>query len=471
MKNEKLNSLIHKLVELKTETDHIKGFLFKDNDLYYIKPIEVYLGSAKETVKHYLSESDAFFIEFCESPKLMKVSMKSWHYRLMKYVLGKYVPTPQTMQNGCPYFWLLIFSMLVVPFKFAFKGLLSFFLGFPYLFWKAVESLAYITLRAIPEEKADSINYHGNQYRGRYDVPIFASVYFKKSRKSFIETYIRAKYGITKESNPIEYQEKVDALSLLRREAYKKNRNLANKIRLEKHYAERKRLEEIESIRNEKRILRQKRNELFWKPVNEKLAKIKKSISNTLTFDYKRSPIIKRTKQFIGLLISLIVLVVASIIVMMATTTTIAIIDGIGYLLANYAGIILTIFVGMILACILIAAGYFLYNWIQGLVGKYEVGKKIWYVEGVLHAIWYPMQHLAKFLFYAIYYVFYKPLYFIIFTILYEKIIINSGLFLWNMLKAYNAIIMGSLGIFGEYFGASKKDYCPGLEWVDTDDE
>ena len=470
MKNEKLNSLIHKLVELKNETNHLKGFLFKDNDLYYIKPIEVYLGSAKETVKYYLTEDDVLFIEFCESPKLMKVSMKSWHYRLMKYVLGQYVPTPQTMQNGCPYFWLLIFSMLVVPFKYAGNGLVSFFLGFPYLFWKAVEWLAYITLRAIPEEKAYGIDYYGNQYRGTYDVPIFASVYFKNSRKSFIDTYIRVKYGIDKEIDPIKYQEKVDALMLLRK-TYEDNRALVNSIRREKQRVELEKSLEIDRIRNKKRKLRQKRNELFWRPVNEILAKIKKSISNTLTFDYRRSPIIKRTKQFIGLIISLIVLVAVSMAVIMLTTTTIAIIDGIGYLFANYAGIIFTGLAIILLAIILTAIGYFVYNWVQGLVGKYEVGKKIWYVEGVLYAIWYPVQYLAKFLFYAIYYVFYKPLYFILFIILYNGIIINSGMFIWNIMKALGAIIMGSLGIFGEYFGASKKDYCPGLEWVDTDDE
>jgi hypothetical protein len=31
--------------------------------------------------------------------------------------------------------------------------------------------------------------------------------------------------------------------------------------------------------------------------------------------------------------------------------------------------------------------------------------------------------------------------------------------------------IGSSSGIFGEYFGASYSDYCPGIEWVDFDEE
>jgi hypothetical protein len=38
-------------------------------------------------------------------------------------------------------------------------------------------------------------------------------------------------------------------------------------------------------------------------------------------------------------------------------------------------------------------------------------------------------------------------------------------------MKAFGGIVLGSIGIFGEYFGASKKDYCPGIEWVDTGED
>jgi len=55
------------------------------------------------------------------------LSTKSWHYQLMKLVLGKATPTPQNMHNLCPYFWLLVFSLLtcivVVPLRLLFRAL------------------------------------------------------------------------------------------------------------------------------------------------------------------------------------------------------------------------------------------------------------------------------------------------------------------------------------------------------------
>ena len=45
MNSEKLRPLLNKLVELKTDGDHMKGFLFREGGEYYIKPIEVYKGS------------------------------------------------------------------------------------------------------------------------------------------------------------------------------------------------------------------------------------------------------------------------------------------------------------------------------------------------------------------------------------------------------------------------------------------
>ena len=40
------------------------------------------------------------------------LSPKSWHFKLVKLVLGDAAPTPQNMNNFCPYWWLLVFSLL-----------------------------------------------------------------------------------------------------------------------------------------------------------------------------------------------------------------------------------------------------------------------------------------------------------------------------------------------------------------------
>jgi hypothetical protein len=38
-------------------------------------------------------------------------------------------------------------------------------------------------------------------------------------------------------------------------------------------------------------------------------------------------------------------------------------------------------------------------------------------------------------------------------------------------LKALGNGLKNSSGVFGEYFNASYSDYCPGIEWVDTEEE
>lgn len=52
----------------------------------------------------------------------VKLSTKSWHYKLIKFILGSAAPTPYNMHNLCPYFWLLVFSLLATPFVAPVKG-------------------------------------------------------------------------------------------------------------------------------------------------------------------------------------------------------------------------------------------------------------------------------------------------------------------------------------------------------------
>jgi hypothetical protein len=67
----------------------------------------------------------------------VRLSTNSWHYKLIKWTLGSNAPTPQNMHNLCPYFWLLVFSILIqpifAPIKLIGKGLLSFANGLEYI--------------------------------------------------------------------------------------------------------------------------------------------------------------------------------------------------------------------------------------------------------------------------------------------------------------------------------------------------
>ena len=137
MKIEKLELLLNKVVEFnQPDVAYYKGFLYKDSRGYYIKVVEGILGHFEINDKVRLNEGDEQFIIQAEKPKLMRVSLKSWHYRLIKYVLADNAPTPKTMQNGCPYFWLLIFSLFASPFVFVVKAFWFLLLLIPRFLWK-----------------------------------------------------------------------------------------------------------------------------------------------------------------------------------------------------------------------------------------------------------------------------------------------------------------------------------------------
>jgi len=42
---------------------------------------------------------------------------------------------------------------------------------------------------------------------------------------------------------------------------------------------------------------------------------------------------------------------------------------------------------------------------------------------------------------------------------------------IWKGLCALGRGLANSTGVFGEYFGASYSDYCPGIEWEGFDEE
>lgn len=54
---------------------------------------------------------------------------------------------------------------------------------------------------------------------------------------------------------------------------------------------------------------------------------------------------------------------------------------------------------------------------------------------------------------------------------IWKIILVNLGLFIWKVLSALGHGIINSTGVFGEYFGASYSDYCPGIEWADVEEE
>jgi hypothetical protein len=120
---------------------------------------------------------------------------------------------------------------------------------------------------------------------------------------------------------------------------------------------------------------------------------------------------------------------------------------------------------------ILYILGVFVWGWIEKLINKYHVGKKVWYIEPLIYGLYYPIKYIIFAIGYFLLYVIWIPIKFIFYNFLWEIVLVNTGLFIWKLFRALGRGLANSTGVFGEYFSASYTDYCPGIEWVDVDEK
>lgn len=462
MKIEKLELLLNKVVEFnQPDVAYYKGFLYKDSRGYYIKVVEGILGHFEINDKVRLNESDEQFIIQAEKPKLMRVSLKSWHYRLIKYVLADNAPTPKTMQNGCPYFWLLIFSLFASPFVFVVKAFWFLLLLVPrFLYW-GLEKLVNSWINEVDDAQAYEYYWdNGNEFK----MPITAKVFFdKKYDGDFIDYFINEKYGLNRTSNFEEYYKKRDEL----KSKWEEWRGEINELR-EKRRAERiAKEEELYHKRLEferKRRESEEKWEARMKPIREGWQKF----LDTFTFDPKNwKNLIKRTKQIVGAIITLALLV-----------GTFYIVQGIVFVLTAFVDFSIShwhIYAFLGVLAVIISIIYVLYifitGWVQTIVNKYHTGKKVWYIEPFIYLLYYPIKYLVLGIAYGSYYIIAIPLKYIFYNMIWKIILVNLGKLIWKGLTNLGHGIANSTGIFGEYFGASYSDYCPGIEWADVEEE
>lgn len=176
--------------------------------------------------------------------------------------------------------------------------------------------------------------------------------------------------------------------------------------------------------------------------------------------------IVKRTKQFMGALVTLIVLAGTFFAVNYISLGLMWLAD---LCIANWE-----IFAGIGVFAIIVGILYLLYvlitSWGQTIINKYNGGRKIWYVEPFIYVVWYPLKYVAIAFAFLVIKVLWIPIKFIFYTCLWQGLVIVAK-FIWGLIVNLVKGIAGSTGIFGEYFGASYSDYCPGIEWCDFEDE
>ncbi|MFW6247297.1 MAG: flagellar export protein FliJ [bacterium] len=426
-KNKKLETMLNKVASFSKSGEVFKGFVYKDSDGYYMKIVDV--TSTSQGLQfdgiYRIEKGDSRYIEIAEKPKLMKVSLKSWHYKLVKYVLRSNAPTPRNMQNGCPYFWLLIFSLLTVPFVFTGRliyNILTFLGAYFDLF---LNRMADKMLVGYQPYKAYDM-YQNNR------LSLFMKYKFD-DEFSFLNKYIEKKYGIS--FNDDKWNE---VLLKVRDEWEQKRQKVVHKAQ-----------KNVER-ENKKRMKQQKRRENFNKKIDILSDKINDLFSPK---DWKT--IIRATKNVVGALITLMFLFIT-----FGLTTIIS--WGLMFVInffANNLMILGYIGIGILSGVILALIVYVLTQYIRNIVDDYKLGDRHWYIDVLIYTVYNPLYYLAYGLFIVFKYGLYVPLKFIFVDVI------------WNVLKSIWFALVGVSGIFGEYFNASYTDYCPGIEWVDTDED
>jgi hypothetical protein len=305
-------------------------------------------------------------------------------------------------------------------------------------------------------------------YNGYAKMPATAKIFFKESNEDFYDYFLNEKYHLNSNRNSEEYIAKKKEIQA-KWDEWRKERADKRQKEQDEEYVWRTKEREKEAKREAQRELTKKLWDARMKPINDGFKNLFASIGKVFrslkpTTDWK--VLIKRTKRVVGAIITLIVLALTYFVVNFVAFDIIVAVD---WSIANWE-------VYLIILCIAAAAGI-LYligvvfgSWIQNVINKYQRGRKLWYVEPFVW-LWYAIKYVALGIFYVLVYVIWIPVKFIFYTFLLNIILVNVGLFLWKVMKAFANGIVNSTGIFGEYFGASYSDYCPGIEWKDCEEE
>jgi len=469
MKNEKLKLLLNKVVEYndpkayKGKGCHFKAFLYKNYSGYYFKVVEVMAGTDlafNDIIP--LKDGDEKYLIVADKPKLMRVSRKSWHYRLMKYILKGNTPTPRDMQNGCPYFWLLIFSMLVLPFKLLFVAGKSVILLVPKMLFWVLKQMVNSWITSLDDETAYDMYWGG----GEAKMPKTAKIFFDNSDDSFFDFFLSKKYKDLNKQDP-NYEEKRKEIQ----DKWRTWRDDLDEKRSVQHEETRKRNAERDALKREhdkKRREAQERWDAKMQPFKIWRKETATWFRKTFTVERGRvNMIVKRTKQFMGAVVTLLTLALTFIVV---NYVSLALMVAADWCITNWI-----VFAVIGLLAVAVGILYLLYvlvtSWLQNVVNRYERGKRVWYIEPFIYLIWYPIKYIALAIAFVVVKIIWAIIKFIFYTAIFKYFLKPIGLFIAKIFVGLAKGIGSSSGIFGEYFGASYSDYCPGIEWTDFDEE
>jgi len=381
-----------------------------------------------------------------EKVKLVTLSEKQWHYRLIKFVFGNMLPDPKTLKNLCPYFWILVASLIVVipslPFKFlnfvaklVAKGLLKF-----------KDSKLRKWISSLTSFEA----YDLFMYNGADEI-----INRPAAAKRFSDSYLLDQWAKEFGLNPAD-NDYYDKLKKLFEDIKDEREALAEK---------RRKINQREWARKEERRIRRNERDKKIRETLDKISTIFKpfaragrSVKKQFQFN-SYTKVIKATKRFVGMLITLIITCVVTLFIDIVVNAILALIA-----IWSWPAIMEVLIPAVVIIGILAIFALVLYG-LYRLV-KYAVE---YYLDSATYP-WYsiPFVYLSFGLFYIGKYVIYYPLYFLFISFLWKLVCVS---FFWGIIKGLGQGFLKFGGIFGEYFGASYTDFCPGVSWGEDDTE
>jgi len=369
-----------------------------------------------------------------EKLKLVTLKKDAWHAKLLRYMFGSDFNDPTDMLNLCPYFWLLIAAMLLVPFKVVLYEIPKF------IFKPLIAYIDFMTESYVQDFTIE--DYYKHQVMEYY--------IFGKDVKASLEQI--PWYMSKRKFNRLKKEAERKYISKTGGEAWKEMRAARDNVR--------KRLEELRNNRiykkrEAKKQLKNNFSDMFesiTENVQDFFDNIAEFFKNMFSFN-NSAKIIKTTKNIVGGIVGLGLAALTYLFVHCIVYIIMELIGIWDWTTAGWAFL-------FIAAAILF--GYIITltsRAINNLKQKVANGADYWFIN---LPIWLYEKIAAPFVLYLII----VPVKFIFFTVLWQILCYNI---IWGGIKGIGKGLVSFGGIFGEYFGSSYTDYCPGIEWEKED--
>lgn len=374
-----------------------------------------------------------------EKLKLIQLNSNAWHYKLIKFMFGRILPEPKQLKNLCPYFWMLIASLLLCPIVgpiyfviYLIKQVIGKFSN--WMDKRAEKLMNRWIVNLSPIEAWDLFQFRGDILLDR---PRFTE---KFSDFSMLSKWASAQ-GI--DTRDPKFWDNLKAyFDQFKDERETREKEMRDELR--RRYALKT---EKKQISRKKEIERREKMNAFFEKIKQPFIKTKDAL---VIKNYNQ--VIRVTKRILGLIVSGIV-----------ASALFFVVHGLIYVILKIANVwdgkvaldtLMT--VGVIVSTILVIWAI---TWMFIKIGIYlkdqhEKGKLVWWFV--------PFYYISLTIFYVAKFTVWYPVYFIVISFLWRFVCISI---LWGILRGLGRGLIKFTGIFGEYFGSSYTDYCPGISW------